>query len=228
MNEAVLLPGVAAVASQLGTWPAMQAFYLSGGTALALQLGHRQSRDLDFSTRHPLAALPSLAELDGFLTRFHRVEWLLQAPDQIHWRLDEVSVTLLAYPFAPHFSFHHWLGLAVADARDIAIQKAYALGRRAQARDYLDLHAVLKRGVISLDAMIRLAQDTYGEAFSPRLFLQQLVYTRDLPDRGDAAHLLVAPMSFDTVERDLQAMVRQWMAEHVASSDQTPPRGSDR
>ncbi len=44
MNESILPAGVADVALILAQWPALQAFYLAGGTALALQRGHRQSR----------------------------------------------------------------------------------------------------------------------------------------------------------------------------------------
>ncbi|MGC8489615.1 MAG: nucleotidyl transferase AbiEii/AbiGii toxin family protein, partial [Clostridia bacterium] len=162
MNESILPDGVAAVASQLSEWPAMQQFYLTGGTALALQMGHRQSRDLDFFTIQPLTALPDLPNLEPFLRRFGRVEWVQRLADQIHWRLEDVSVTLLAYPFPHHHGFQGWRGLAVADARDIAVQKAYTLGRRAQARDYLDLHAILQGGLLSLDNLVRWTQETYG------------------------------------------------------------------
>ncbi|MDA8195204.1 MAG: nucleotidyl transferase AbiEii/AbiGii toxin family protein [Thermaerobacter sp.] len=225
MKEALLPTGVADTASVLASWPIMQDFYLSGGTALALQQGHRQSRDLDFFTRQPLTVLPELPGTDAFLARFGNVEWILRAPDQIHWRLDGVSVTLLAYPFAHAFPFRSWRGLAVADARDIAVQKAYTLGRRAQARDYLDLHTILQTGVLSLDEVIHRAQNTYHGDFSARLFLQQLTYTRDLPDRDEALNLLTTPHAFDVIERELQTAVRQWIAQHVAAPTPQPPQG---
>lgn len=134
----------------------MRQFYLAGGTALALHLGHRQSRDLDFFTQNPLGTLPSLAGMTNFLTSFRTVEWELNTSEQVQWRLNDVSVTLLAYPFTHQFNYHPWRGLSVADARDVAVQKAYTVGRRAQARDYLDLHAVLTRGIVSLDSALSL------------------------------------------------------------------------
>ena len=77
----------------------------------------------------PLAALPDLPDLEPFLRRFRHVEWVQRWPHQIHRRLKDVSVTLLAY-LCPHLqAFHGWRGLAVADARDIAAPKAYTLGR---------------------------------------------------------------------------------------------------
>ncbi len=202
----------------------MSEFYLAGGTALALHLGHRQSQDLDFFTRSPTATLPPLAGMDAMLSHFVHVEWDLNTAEQVQWRLDDVSVTLLAYPFPHRFGYHMWRGLAVADARDVAVQKAYTVGRRAQARDYLDLHAVLTRGILSLDDLMRLARDTYHDAFSARLFLQQLTYTHDLSDRDSALSLLVTPQSFETITRDLAQQVQNWAAQRLRPSA-PPTRG---
>jgi len=172
VHEALLPPGTAAVAQRLAEWRTLDQFYLAGRTGLALSLGHRQSHDLDFFTRAPRARLPDLPDLDRVLARFQTVEWALQTAEQIQCRLDGVSVTLLAHPFAHRSAFRLWRGLAVADARDIAVQKAYTVGRRAQARDYLDLHAILTQGIASLDDLLSWAHDIYRDAFSPRLFLQ--------------------------------------------------------
>lgn len=213
VDEDVLPEGTAEVASALAQWPAMDQFYLAGGTALALHLGHRRSRDLDFFTRDPVGTLPPLIGWDDAFRRFARVQWDLKTKEQIQWRIDDVSVTLWAYPFTHRFGYHSWRGLAVADARDLAIHKAYTLGRRAQARDYLDLHAVLTAGILSLGDLIGAAQETYQDAFSARLFVQQLTYTQDLPDRDSALSLLVTPQSFDLISEDLERCVQIWARE---------------
>jgi len=199
----------------------MEDFYLAGGTALALHLGHRQSGDLDFFTRDPQERLPALPDLDPVLARFPSVEWEVKTAEQIQCRLDGVSVTLLVYPFSHRFALQSWRGLAIADTRDIAVQKAYKVRRRAQARDYLDLHAILTRGIVSLDDLLVWAHQIYGEAFSPRLFLQQLTYTADIPDRDTALVLLMHPTTFDAVAADLAQLVRDWSAQRF---HQAPPR----
>jgi hypothetical protein len=220
------MAGAVETATILASWPPMQKFYLSGGTALALQEGHRRSKDLDFFTRHPVEALPELPQLDNFLKRFTQAEWTHKSPDQIDWTLNGVSVTLLAYPFAHDFELHTWRGLSVADPKAIAVQKAYTLGRRAQARDYIDLHAIMKAGLISIDEIMHRAQHTYGNAFSPRLFLQQLTYTHDLTDKDkdEAVGLMIEPQSFTTVEQDLQRMVQDWM-DALALHQPRSPKG---
>lgn len=227
MIESVLMDGAVETASTLASWLPMQKFYLSDGTALALQKGHRRSKDFDFFTLHPLEVLPELPELDNLLKRFRRAEWIHKSPEQIDWRLDGVSVTLLAYPFAHDFDFRTWRGITVADPKDIALQKAYALGRRARARDYIDLHAIMKAGLMSIDEIIDRAQHTYGNAFSPRLFLQQLTYTHDLADKDkdEAVSLMIEPQSFTIVEQDLQRLVQEWidtLARHQPKSPKGP------
>jgi hypothetical protein len=131
--ESILPPGTPEVAAVLARWSGMTQFYLSGGTALALHLGHRQSRDLDFFTREVRRTLPPLGGMEGAFKPFQAVVWNLRSPDQIQAHLDGVSVTWLAYPFPHRFPYHTWRGLAVADPRDIVVQKAYTLGRRARA-----------------------------------------------------------------------------------------------
>ncbi len=224
MDESVLATGVVEVVSVLASWPPMQQFYLSGGTALALQEGHRRSKALDFFTLDPWEVLPQLPQLDAMLQRFTKVEWTHRSPEQIDWRLNGVSVTLLAYPFVHDFDLHTWRGLSVADPTDIAVQKAYTLGRRAQARDYVDLHAIMQAGLMSIDEIMNRAQHTYGDAFSPRLFLQQLTYTHDLPDKDkdEAITLMIEPLSFTTVEKDLRSMVQHWMTTLAPAPPKSP------
>ena len=53
---------------------------------------------------------------------------LLDGLDQIQFRLDQVSVTLLACPFRHRFPHSSWQSMAVADARDEAIRKACGMG----------------------------------------------------------------------------------------------------
>lgn len=227
IDESVLPTGVADVASSLSRWSHSEAFYLSGGTALSLQLGHRQSRDLDFFTRAPLQRLPQLTDLERSIGPNHSFEWVLRTPEQQEFRADGVATTLLAYPFQHRYDFCSWRGLWVADPRDIAIQKAYTIGRRAVARDYLDLHALLcVTQTISLGDLLQAAQIVYGEGFSSRLFLRQLTDDSDLIDHDDAITLLISPYSFEAIMDDLQSLVRDWLNAELGKT--APPDSDDK
>lgn len=52
MFETILLPETKSLLQKLTKINLPKASYLVGGTAIALQLGHRRSADLDFFTPH--------------------------------------------------------------------------------------------------------------------------------------------------------------------------------
>ncbi|MHB1275376.1 MAG: hypothetical protein ACYC0D_05710 [Candidatus Humimicrobiaceae bacterium] len=65
--------------------------------------------------------------------------------------------------------------------KDIASDKAYAIGRRPEYRDYVDLFIVLKSG-FSLKQVIKDAKSKFKEGFSEKLFLSQLNFFDDIKD----------------------------------------------
>jgi hypothetical protein len=94
--------------------------------------------------------------------------------------------------------------------------KAYAIGRRGAARDYVDIEAAISRGGITLADIIAAAKSRFvleGDCvFSDRLFLQQLVYTDDIHDTD----LLTSPgTSFAEVERSLRSIVAQYIKDQL-------------
>jgi predicted nucleotidyltransferase component of viral defense system len=88
---------------------------------------------------------------------------------------------LLCYPFNDLYEYEEVdEGLRLFSVKDIAIKKAYTIGRRGEYRDYFDLYTILKREVISLLGLIRDTKKIYGSIFEEKIFLQQLVYFDDL------------------------------------------------
>lgn len=69
-----------------------------------------------------------------------------------------------------------------ADVRDIAAMKAYTIGRRGSFKDYVDLYYIIKEGADELKNIILNAEKKYANAFNTRLFLEQLVYFKDIKD----------------------------------------------
>ncbi len=64
MFENTLAPKTALLLKKLQNLPWLRSFYLAGGTALALQYGHRQSIDLDFFTKKNIATAPLVKKLE--------------------------------------------------------------------------------------------------------------------------------------------------------------------
>lgn len=183
----------------------MDEFYLSGGTALALQMGHRISVDLDFFTQKPVHKVNTDKIMAELQRRFinSKITVTFRAVDQIWMDIDGVKITFLAYPFERKHPLIQVDGIALADVRDIALQKAFSIGRRAAARDYVDLAWILRNELITLEEICRDALDVFVEdgehLFSPKLFFQQLVYIEDLEDKDVVIRQLHVPYDFDSL-----------------------------
>jgi len=155
-------------------------FYLAGGTALALQLGHRVSYDFDLfrDEKLPRSLLPRVERVFGTA-----IAPLVNNADELTLTVQGVKVTFLNYPFPPVDPFELYEGVPLLSVPDVAATKAYTIGRRGSYRDYVDLYFVLSEGYATLMDIIALASKKFGEAFSATLFLQQLVYLDDVKDR---------------------------------------------
>ena len=124
-------------------------FVLSGGTALALQLNHRKSFDFDFFSQTPIEK----KLLAGLADKISISNTAIDTPDELTLFTKEgVKLTFLRYPFKPFYPIQKTeSGLSIFPVREIALQKAYTIGRRGEYRDYFDLYTILKRNVGNSD-----------------------------------------------------------------------------
>lgn len=154
-------------------------FYLAGGTALALQIGHRISVDFDLFQAEAITPL-----------LFPRVERAFPFPaiplvnnsDELTVSVNGVKVTFLHYPFPVLDPFEIYDGVPLLSVREIAATKAYTIGRRGSYKDYVDLYFALAERHTTLPEIIANAEKKFGDAFNARLFLEQLVYLGDIQD----------------------------------------------
>lgn len=178
MHNEVLNDDIRKVWEQCG-FLSEKGFYLSGGTALALQLGHRISIDLDFFSDNPIKKT-LLATIEDNLHTISTV--IFKTTNELTIKAKGVKITCLYYPFHLITNKEKSSIVPLASIRDIASMKAHTLGRRQSIKDYVDLYCILFKELISLNEIIADAREKYGEAFNGRLFLEQLLYTDDLDD----------------------------------------------
>ncbi len=190
-------------APQRQLWPALAEvpahFVLYGGTAVALRLGHRQSEDFDFFSAQGFIA----EHLRRDLRFADRSEVLQVAADTLTFRTagrDGVKCSffgglLLRQIESPSRCPDN--GLRVASLSDLLAVKLHTLAQRAEAKDYLDVHALLGSG-LPLASGLAWARLVYGAEFNPLLSLKALTYYED----GDLASLPT------TVRHALVAAVR--------------------
>ena len=151
-------------------------FYLVGGTAIALQLGHRHSVDFDLFTSSRIKgwAIRRRVENSGFPYR------LLGADtDQIHFILHNVKMTFFSYPYPVEHPVVLDKIISMPSLLSLAAMKAFALGRRAKWKDYVDLYFLVKKQ-FSIGEICQETFRLFGDGFSDRLFRGQLAYHADI------------------------------------------------
>jgi len=151
-------------------------FYLAGGTAIALTIGHRRSIDFDLFTGKPLQALRIKNQFKA--TNIH-YKVIHEAFDQIHLMVDDVKLTFFNFPYEVPAVKSFESILRMPDLLTLSAMKALALGGRAKWKDYVDMYFIL-RYHYDLQAVENKAAELFPEAFSAKLFRQQLTYFKDI------------------------------------------------
>jgi hypothetical protein len=164
----------------LPTLKAFSGFYLAGGTALALQLGHRQSVDFDLFTQAPIPS--TLLETVERTYGAQDVVPLVNHADELTVRVKDTKLTFLTYPFPLLDPLVNLDGLPALGVAELAVTKAYTIGRRGALKDYVDLYTVVAAGQATLPELSQRAARKYGDRFNARLFLEQLIWLDDVED----------------------------------------------
>ena len=151
-------------------------FYLVGGTAIALQLGHRQSIDFDLFKTRSINKRKIFSQIENQKLSCKN---LYQESNQLHVLVNDVKLTFFEYGFeVPHPVWFEKV-ISMPTLIDLAAMKAYALGRRAKWKDYVDLYLLLKNVCTLKEICIR-SQQLFGELFSEKMLRQQLCYFKDI------------------------------------------------
>ena len=155
-------------------------FTLYGGTAVALQLGHRQSIDFDFfGTR--VIDTDSLYREVPFLRGAKIIQQERNTLTCLVDRDGPVKVSFFGLPHIRSIEPPYVVSenkLKVASLIDLAGMKAAVVQHRAEAKDYFDLDAIMSAG-IGLPAALAAAQYIYGSQFNPQITLKALSYFDD-------------------------------------------------
>ena len=171
-----LLPFVKAFAPQ---------YYLVGGTAIALHIGHRESIDFDLFTDKTIDKNKVVKT-----ALKHGLEYVVsyQDGDQITGKINGVQVTFYEYPFPIEARVDFDEVIAIPDLLSLAAMKAYAMGKRAKWKDYVDLYFIF-RDHFSLAEVAQKAEAIFGDWFNRKLFREQISYFKDINYRESIVYL---------------------------------------
>lgn len=137
----ILHPRQRAVLEKLVVPPTFD-YYLAGGTALALQLGHRTSLDFDFYSEQKLESEKFAACLGQSLSS---IKISRQTDDTFQAVVSGVAISVFYYPYPLLKAFVDFPPIHLASLEDIAAMKIVALVQRARQRDFWDVYYLMER-----------------------------------------------------------------------------------
>ena len=204
MNPKVLPAEAWAVVKLLKRTDLLDGWIVAGGTALALQLGHRISVDLDFFQHEDFQVAP----LRQALARLGKLEVQSMEPGTLHCRLDDIRLTFLRSEVPFLYEPVPYRGLHLADVRDIAAMKVIAVAGRGAKKDFIDLYAYLEAGASFADLMAVVQQRYRDTDFNVMHLLRSLVYFDDA--EAEPMPKMLSSAGWPEIRRRLEREARDW------------------
>ena len=178
-------------------------FFLVGGTALALRLGHRKSIDIDMFTRHDI----SVDELQSYLSGKYRFREEFRAKNTLKGDIDGIKVDLITYDYPLIQPLEETDGnIRIASTEDIIAMKLSAItDSGTRVKDFTDI-AYLSRD-FSLNQMLCFYEAKFNgvNIFSAA---KALVYFDDIDFANEPVELVGAKFDWKKVNQRLIDMTR--------------------
>jgi len=174
-------------------------FYLAGGTAVALHIGHRRSIDFDLFTDKNLkrGSIKRIIENNKFPVQ----DILYENHEQMHLIVNTVKMTFFNFPTKISRLVDFEGIIRIPTLLDLAAMKAYALGGRAKWKDYVDLYFIMKDHY-TLKEISKKAKGIFQTFFNEKLFREQLSYFKDI-DYSEKLDYMVEEVKDEHIKRVL-------------------------
>lgn len=180
----------------------LRSFYLSGGTGLSLQIGHRQSEDLDFFCQNKFDSLKVQQELQ----QFGKLEHTELSNDTVNTFLNDVKLQFLEYPYQLIRPTTNWEGINLSSVEDVACTKLLTISMRGSKKDFVDLYFLLQ--IYSLDEIFEMMTKKYRNIDYNQLHIaKSLVYFEDA--RQQPMPRMLQEVSWDDVEKSIVKKVKK-------------------
>jgi len=201
--EQVLPGNTKAILAVLEKSEIIQRAYLAGGTALALQLGHRISYDLDFFTQEEFdeqILLPEIKKIANFqLEKISR--------RTILGKFKGVKFSIFYYKYPLLYAAKKFGMIKITDIRDIAAMKIGAIASRGTKRDFVDLYFICK-DTVSLPDVIQLYDKKYANLATTEIhIMKSLVYFDDA--EPDEMPKMLKKVDWENVKKYFEYEVRK-------------------
>ena len=153
--------------------PKAPGFYRAGGTALALQIGHRTSIDFDFYSQKKFSS-PQLAK--DIKKTFPNAKMLFTAEDTLKSIIGETELSFFYYSYQLLELLEQYQDINIPSLADVAAMKLAAIIQRGTRRDFVDIYYLLN--FYTLGELINFAIKKYP-GYQPMLILRALICLED-------------------------------------------------
>ena len=192
------------ILEKIAVSPIASDFYLAGGTALALQLGHRESIDLDWFSERKFSA----ANLKKILHKLGNFKILGENEDTINAILDNVRMSFFYYDYRQLFPFLRFENVNVADERDIAAMKISAVSSRGSKKDFIDIYFLLEK--YTLKELIEFFEKKYKDIGYNKLhILKSLTYFEEA--ESEPMPKMLKPVDWETVKEKVRKEANEFL-----------------
>jgi len=196
-NKEIILPGTFELLQQLQADPQLDSFFLVGGTALALHIGHRLSIDLDLFTKQPI----DTQNLESYLSKTYNFFTDYVATNTLKGITNNVKTDFITHNYKLVNPLITQESLRLASIEDIGAMKLNAIAHSGnRQKDFFDFYFLLEHFPLSI----------YLEAFevkypnsNPVLALKGLTYFDDI-DFEIEKPILTRKITFKQVKARLQ------------------------
>lgn len=175
--------------------------YLAGGTAIALQIGHRMSNDLDFFTSTKFSEIMWESKLTHELgLETNQRDW-----QTIAGNIKGVKFSLFYYPDKLISEPVKYDSVSIASLPDLCGIKLNTIISRGAKRDLIDVYFLARK--FTLKQMFDFYQEKYGN-FSDReiMIKKALVYFEDANEEEDPKMLVKD--KWEDIKTELREMVK--------------------
>ena len=186
-------------------------FYLAGGTALALQIGHRTSADFDFYTEKEFdnqrLLVSSQERIEGLVViQMPPNTLIVETPDEIEMSFFYYPYRLLKLPLRTQC-------VDIVSKEDIVAMKLIAIMQRGTMRDFIDLYFLMKE--YPLGKVFRWTKQKFPP-FNPYVGLRALTYFQDAEkDLRQRRFRLLINVDWGVVKKEILKKVYDFKKEEL-------------
>ena len=188
MFEEVLSKNAKESLAVLGKSKLLEKAYLAGGTALALQIGHRLSYDFDFFTPEEFDGKIEVQRIKKAVSDFQleKTSW-----GTILGNIKDTRFSLFFYTYPLLFKTNNFLGVNIAGIKDIASMKIAAIADRGTKRDFIDLYFIIfKEKIATLKEILGLYDKKFQSLKQNKVHILKSLNYFDDAEEGEMSRMI--------------------------------------